>query len=114
MSWRIRERSYSVVYPPPLTAAGDLCRIHRRVSDTCRNAARGDQPCENPQAPGPPGMPQPWHGVGVSLKVVEEAAVTAANVDSFFCKAVLPHWGHAGAGVDDRINFSNSLLQSRH
>jgi hypothetical protein len=51
----------------------------------------GHQGCENPQLPGPPGAPQRWHPAGISLLDEDAVVDTAANVESFLCKAVLLH-----------------------
>ena len=67
----------------------------------------------NPQAPGPPRLPQPWHGAGISARA-DAAPVMVAKADNFLRNSVPLQSGHSGAGDEWRIRTSNSLAHAAH
>jgi len=67
----------------------------------------------NPQAPGPSGLPQPWHDAGSSACADAEPEIMA-NADSFLRKSVPLQAGHSGADDELRSRSSNSLPQEVH
>ena len=97
-------------YPDPADALPEMHRLGRS-----REPGAGTH-CWfalNPQAPGPPGLPQLWHDAG-SSECADALTLIVAKADIFLRSWVPLQPGHSGAGDELRTRTSNSLPQEAH